>query len=124
MKKRFLCEKREGGRGGCIFREENHLYISFRKVSALAFSVILKKNFSGFLPVFVHLGDELVYCAIFFFRAKILYELYAHFFVVDILREIEDVYLDTYIVAIIDSRAVSYVQHSCPFFPSTYTYTA
>ena len=83
----------------------------------LLFSVILKKNFSGFLPVFVHLGDELVYCAIFFFRAKILYELYAHFFVVDILLEIEDVYLDTYIVAIIDSRAVSYVQHSCPFFP-------
>lgn len=104
----FLCEKRGAEGGGYIFREENHLYI-FRKVSALAFFVILKKNFSGFLPVFVHLGDELIYCAIFFFRAKMLYELYAHFFVVDILREIEDVYLDTYIVAIIDSRAVSYV---------------
>ena len=82
----------------------------------LLFSVILKKNFSGFLPVFVHLGDELVYCAI-FSSGEDTYELYAHFFVVDILREIEDVYLDTYIVAIIDSRAVSYVQHSCPFFP-------
>ena len=109
MKKRFLCEKRGAEGGGYIFREENHLYIFSEKYVHLLFSVILKKNFSGFLPVFVHLGDELIYCVIFFFRAKILYELYAHFFVVDILREIEDVYLDTYIVAIIDSRAVSYV---------------
>ena len=45
MKKGFLCEKREGGRGGCIFREENHLYISFRKVSALAFFRHIKEEF-------------------------------------------------------------------------------
>lgn len=108
MKKRFYA-RREGWKGEVTSFGKKTTYIFFGKVSALAFSVILKKNFSGFLPVFVHLGDELIYCAIFFFRAKILYELYAHFFVVDILREIEDVYLDTYIVAIIDSRAVSYV---------------
>ena len=42
MKKRFLCEKRGGG---CIFREENHLYISFRKVSALAFFRHIKEEF-------------------------------------------------------------------------------
>ena len=50
MKKRFLCEKREGGRGGCIFREENHLYISFRKVSALAFFRHIKEEFWPFFP--------------------------------------------------------------------------
>ena len=64
----------------------------------------LEKNFGRFFPVFMHLGNECIYSVIFFFRAKILYELNAHFFVVDILREIEDVYLDTYIVAIIAVR--------------------
>ena len=105
----FFMREERGGRGRLHLSGRKPLIYFFGKVSALAFFVILKKNFSGFLPVFVHLGDELIYCAIFFFRAKILYELYAHFFVVDILREIEDVYLDTYIVAIIDSRAASYV---------------
>ena len=33
--------------------------------------------------------------SLFFFRAKILYELNAHFFVVDILRKIEDVHFNT-----------------------------
>ncbi len=45
MKKRFLCEKRGVEGGGYIFREENHLYISFRKVSALAFFRHIKEEF-------------------------------------------------------------------------------
>ena len=55
----------------------------------------LEKNSGRFFPVFMHLGNECIYSVLFFFSAKILYELNAHFFVVDILRKIEDVHFNT-----------------------------
>jgi hypothetical protein len=41
----FFMREERGWKGGCIFREENHLYISFRKVSALAFFRHIKEEF-------------------------------------------------------------------------------
>lgn len=58
------------------------------KGKAVQCSLVFREEFWPFFPVFMHLGNECIYSVIFFFRAKIPYELNAHFFVVDILRKL------------------------------------
>ena len=71
MKKRFFMREERGWEGRLHLSGRKPFIYFFQKSKCTCiFSVILKKNFSGFLPVFVHLGDELVYCAIIFLQGE------------------------------------------------------